>query len=90
MRDSAAAAATALPARTLPVIETMSTPSCRTSASPVSPLPSRTLKTPAGVCLAMISAIHSVEAGVFSDGLRMIELPAAIAGPNFQIAIMNG
>ena len=28
--------------------------------------------------------------GVFSDGLRITELPAAIAGANFQTAIMNG
>ena len=38
----------------------------------------------------MISAISSVEAGVVSDGLRTTVLPAAIAGANFQTAIIIG
>ncbi len=90
MSVSAAAAATALPARTLPVIETMSIPGWRTSASPTSPLPSTTLTTPVGRCFCSRSASQRVESGVFSEGFRTIVLPAAIAGANFQIAIMKG
>ena len=38
----------------------------------------------------MISAISTVEAGVVSDGLSTTVLPAAIAGANFQTAIIIG
>jgi hypothetical protein len=38
----------------------------------------------------MISAISSVEAGVVSDGLSTMVLPAAMAGAHFHTAIING
>ena len=38
----------------------------------------------------MISAISTVETGVVSDGLSTTVLPAAIAGANFQTAIIIG
>ena len=49
-----------------------------------------TLNAPCGRCFCISSASQSVEFGVFSDGLRTNVLPAASAGANFQIAIMNG
>ena len=38
----------------------------------------------------MISAIRSDEAGVVSDGLSTMVLPAARAGAHFHTAIING
>ncbi len=38
----------------------------------------------------MISAISRVEAGVVSDGLSTMVLPAARAGAHFHTAIING
>ena len=38
----------------------------------------------------MIRAISTVDTGVVSEGLSTTVLPAAIAGPNFQIAIISG
>ena len=38
----------------------------------------------------MISAISSVDAGVVSDGLSTMVLPAARAGAHFQTAIISG
>jgi len=38
----------------------------------------------------MISANSSELTGVVSDGLSTMVLPAASAGPNFQMAIMKG
>ncbi len=38
----------------------------------------------------MISAMSRVEAGVVSDGLRTVVLPAAMAGAHFQTAIIIG
>ena len=89
-RSWAAAVATSLPARTLPVIETICGILCETSARPVSRSPLITLNTPGGRNSAMISAISKVEAGVVSDGLSTTVLPAAIAGAHFQIAIIIG
>jgi len=41
-------------------------------------------------CSAISSAISRVEAGVVSDGLSTTVLPAAMAGPHFQTAIIIG
>ena len=49
-----------------------------------------TLKTPAGRCSAMISAMSNVVTGVVSEGLSTTVLPAAIAGAHFQTAISIG
>ena len=49
-----------MPARTLPVIETMAGIGCSTRARPVLRSPQTTLNTPAGRCSPMISAIKSV------------------------------
>ncbi len=79
-----------MPARTEPVIETMLGVGCATSSRPVSRSPQITLNTPGGRNSAAISAISSVEAGVVSDGLSTTVLPAAMAGANFQTAIIIG
>ena len=63
---------------------------CDTSVAPVSRSPHMTLKTPGGRCSAASSAIRTVVTGVVSDGLRTTVLPAAIAGANFQTAIIIG
>ena len=52
--------------------------------------PQTTLSTPGGRCSARISASISVLAGVVSDGLMTIVLPAAMAGAHFQTAIIMG
>ncbi len=80
MRSVAAAAATSMPARVEPVIETIGGVGCETSARPVSRSPQTTLNTPGGRNSAAISASSSVEAGVVSDGLSTTVLPAASAG----------
>jgi hypothetical protein len=49
-----------------------------------------TLRTPAGRNSDAISASLSVVSGVVSLGLRTTALPAAIAGANFQTAIIIG
>jgi hypothetical protein len=87
---SAAACATAMPAPTLPVIETICGIGWLTSAAPVSRSPHTTLNTPAGRNSAISSAIHAVLAGVVSDGLSTIVLPAASAGAHFHTAIIAG
>jgi hypothetical protein len=79
-----------MPARTDPVIETICGVRCSTSARPVSRSPQITLKTPGGRNSAASSASRSVDAGVVSLGLRTTALPAAIAGANFQTAIIIG
>ena len=61
-----------------------------TRARPVSRSPQTTLRTPGGKCSARISASMSVLAGVVSDGLMTIVLPAAMAGAHFQTAIIIG
>ena len=60
------------------------------SARPASRPPRMTLKTPAGTNSEMTLAIHTVEAGVTSEGLSTTVLPAASAGANFHTAIMKG
>ena len=52
--------------------------------------PQITLKTPGGRNSAAISASSAVVAGVVSDGLSTTVLPAAMAGANFQTAIIIG
>ncbi len=89
-RSWLAAFATSIPARTLPVIDTIAGAGCDTSARPVSRSPQITLNTPGGRNSAAISAISSVDTGVVSDGLRTTVLPAAMAGANFQTAIIIG
>ena len=39
---------------------------------------------------AASSASFSAVSGVSSDGLRMNVLPAASAGPSFQVAMLSG
>ena len=88
--QGAAAVATALPARVLPVIDTMAGVGCPASSAPVDRSPQTTLNTPGGRNSAAIPAIRRVLAGVVSLGLRTIVLPAASAGPIFQTAIISG
>ena len=90
MRSSAAVLATDMPAPTEPVIATMAAVGWATTSAPVSRSPVTTLKTPAGSTSPRISASLSVEAGVVSDGLSTIVLPAASAGAIFQTAIIIG
>ena len=69
----------------------MSTSGWVTSEEPAgSPWPPITLKTPSGRNSDASSASLRVESGVVSAGLRMTVLPAASAGPIFQIAIISG
>ena len=79
-----------MPALTEPVIATIWGVGCWTSIRPVSLSPHTTLKTPSGRNSAAISAIITVETGVVSEGLITMVLPAAMAGANFQIAIIIG
>ena len=90
MRRSPALAATEQPAATDPVMETMSGLACETTAAPVVRSPVTTLSTPGGRCLAAISASITVVTGVVSLGFTTTVLPAAMAGTNFQIAIIIG
>jgi hypothetical protein len=48
------------------------------------------LRTPGGRNSAAISANRAVDAGVVSLGFNTTVLPAAIAGANFQTAIIIG
>ena len=52
--------------------------------------PQTTLKTPGGRNSAISSAIQALLAGVVSEGLSTIVLPAAIAGAHFQTPISAG
>ena len=79
-----------MPARTEPVIDTIAGVGCSTIARPVSRSPQMTLNTPGGRNSAAISASSVVLAGVVSLGLSTTVLPAAIAGANFQTAIIIG
>ena len=79
-----------MPARTDPVTETIAGVSWSIIARPVSRSPQMTLSTPAGRNSAAISASSVVLAGVVSLGLSTTVLPAAIAGANFQTAIIIG
>ncbi len=90
LRLPPALTATARPAATEPVIDTISGVGCATTAAPVFRSPQTTFSTPGGKCLAAISASITVVTGVVSLGLITTVLPAAIAGQNFQIAIIIG
>ncbi len=90
LTSAAAAWATAMPARTEPVMATICGRGCETSAAPVSRSPVTTLSTPGGRNSAASSPSISVDTGVVSDGLITMVLPAASAGPIFQIAIISG
>ena len=91
MSESAAALAIHLPVAGEPVSETMSTSSWVTRLEPAgSPWPVTTLSTPLGRMSAASSASFTVETGVVSAGFRTIVLPAASAGPIFQMAIIRG
>ena len=79
-----------MPARTEPVIDTICGVGCWTRARPVSRSPVTTLSTPGGRNSEAISASSSVVSGVVSLGLSTTALPAAIAGANFQTAIIIG
>ena len=68
----------------------MSTSGCVTIAWPVSLPPETTFSTPLGRNSDAISPSRSVVSGVVGAGLRTIVLPAASAGPIFQIAIISG
>ena len=88
---SAAVRAMCLPVSTEPVSPTMSTSGWLISACPVgSPGPVTTFSTPFGRMSAVSSARRRVVIGVVSAGFSTTVLPAAIAGANFQIAIISG
>ena len=88
---SAAALAIHLPVGGEPVRQTISTSGWVTSSTPVgSPWPPIALSTPGGSMSAHHSAKSSVVSGVVSAGLSTTVLPAASAGPIFQIAIISG
>jgi hypothetical protein len=87
---SAALRAIHLPVSTEPVSETMATSAWVTTARPAgSPWPVMTLSTPLGKHSAASSASFNVVSGVVSAGLSTTVLPAASAGPIFQIAITD-
>ena len=91
LRSAAAAAATSMPARTLPVIDTIAGNGCSTSARPVSRSPHTTLNTPGGQELGReLGEHHACVSGVVSAGFSTTVLPAASAGAIFQIAIIIG
>ena len=79
-----------MPARTDPVMETRPGTLCSTIMAPVSPVPRTTLRTPAGKMSLASFASTRVDSGVVSEGLRTTVLPAASAGPIFQMAMRNG
>jgi histidinol dehydrogenase len=86
----AADPATSIPARTLPVTDTIAGTGCATRARPVSRSPQTTLNTPGGRCSAISSAIMSAVTGVVSAGLSTMVFPAARAGAHFHTAIISG
>src|SRR3954465_15439974 len=86
----AVAVATARTAAVEPVIATMAGIGCAASAAPVDRSPQTTFRTPGGRISANSSPTRTVLAGVVSDGLMTSVLPAASAGPIFQVAIIIG
>ena len=72
------------------MIDTICGVRCSIRACPVSRSPQTTLNTPGGRNSAASSARRTVVTGVVSLGLRTTVLPAAIAGANFQTAIIIG
>ena len=91
MTVCAAAWAISMPVAVSPVSETMSTCGWVTRRMPaVLPGPVITLSTPGGKMSAASSAIASAVSGVAEAGLSTTVLPAARAGPSFQMAIISG
>ena len=90
LRSAAAAAATSMPARTEPVIETSCGVGWRPARGRCRGRRTTTLSTPGGRNSAAISASIIVVTGVVSDGLSTTVLPAASAGASFQTAIISG
>ena len=92
VRCSPAVRATTRPIFVEPVKAIMSTPSCRTSASPSSgESPVTTLYTPSGTPASRrISAISRALSGVCGAGLWTTTFPAASAGASFELVRMIG
>ena len=90
LRLCAAAVATSIPARTEPVTLTIAGVGMHDHRPAGVAVTADDVSTPAGRNSAAISASSVVEAGVVSLGLSTTVLPAAIAGANFQIAIIIG
>src|SRR5262249_34532821 len=92
LTDSAASAATRLPARVEPVNDTMSTPSCEAIASPTTgPYPETRLKTPGGSpASSMMSASAYAASGATSLGLSTTVQPAASAGATLATTWCSG
>ena len=87
----AAARMTALPVSLAPVSEIRRTSGCATSATPTSSPPVTMFSTPSGMPASSASSPSiSAVSGVSGAGLRTTVLPAASAGPIFQIAIISG
>ncbi len=90
-RWSAASFITLVPVSVEPVNATLSTPSWRTSARPVSAPPVTTLNTPGGNPASSISrANSSVDAGVCSAGLTTTVQPAASAVASLKVSSSSG
>jgi hypothetical protein len=89
-RSEEAAFATAMPARTEPVIEIIAGVGWSTIAAPVARPPVITLSTPAGRNSAATSASSRVDEGVVSEGFSTTVFPAAMAGANFHVAMFSG
>ena len=80
-----------MPARTEPVIDTIAGIWCSTIARPVSRSPVTTLNTPGGsTSLDQLGHPHRRRPVSCRLGLSTTVLPAAIAGANFQTAIIIG
>ena len=81
-----------LPTGTLPVKATTSTSGCPTNTSATSEVgPSSTLNIGPGSPDAWSSsAKRKATSGVFSEGLRMMGVPAAMAGPSLWATWFNG
>src|SRR2546421_7549584 len=77
---------------TLPVNDTRAMRGSLTSLAPVvAPLPWTTLNTPGGRPAACAASASSEQvSGAHSGGLRMQVLPAASAGPSFQVDSISG
>ena len=82
--------ATARPAATEPVIDTISGVGWATTAAPGITVAANDIEHPGREVPAAISASITVVTGVVSLGLITTVLPAAMAGQNFQIAIIIG
>src|SRR5262245_48668653 len=81
----------AAPTTSEPVNVTMSTAGSVVRSSPTSGPPVTTLSTPGGRSAASAAAARTrAENGVNGDGLRTTVLPAANAGPTFQMLRKNG